>query len=87
MLLLRNKDQQCNNRSQVSQSASEGIGAYISELQAHHCTIPNQWTWHVTKPMNLLCSESVIPESKLSLQESKQLFRIKLLTSGVLESF
>jgi len=37
MLLLRNKYQQLNNRSKVSQPASAGKGADMSELQAHHC--------------------------------------------------
>jgi len=40
-------------RSQVSQPASAGKGADMSELQAHHCITPEQWTW-------LLCSVSVI---------------------------
>jgi len=45
MLLLRNKDQQQNIRSQLSQPASAGKGGDMSELQAHHCTTPlwNSW--------------------------------------------
>jgi len=37
MLLLRNKDQQQNNRSQVLQPASANKGEDMSELQAHYC--------------------------------------------------
>ena len=32
-------------RSQVTQPASAGKGADMSELQAHHCMTPDQWTW------------------------------------------
>jgi len=52
----------------------------MSELQAHHCITPEQWT-------RLLCSVSVIPANKLSLQELNQFIGIKLLTSGYLEIF
>jgi len=52
-------------RSQVVQPASAGGGANMSELRAHHCMTPEQWTW-------LLCSVSVVPANKLSLQESNQ---------------
>jgi len=41
---------------------------------------PEELTW-------LLCSVSVIPENKLSLQELHQLIGIKLLTSRFLENF
>ena len=34
----------------------------MSELQARHCMAPEQGTW-------LLCSVSVLPANKLSLQE------------------
>ena len=57
---------------------STGKGADMSEGQAHQCMTPGQWTW-------LLCSVSVIPENKLSLEELNQLIGIKLLTSGFLE--
>jgi len=48
--------------SQVSQPASAGKGADMSELQAHHCMASKHRIW-------LLCSVSVIPANKLSLQE------------------
>jgi len=48
-------------RSQVSQRESAG-GVEMSELQAHHCITPEQWTW-------LLCSVSVIPVNNVLLQE------------------
>jgi len=51
-----------------------------SELQAHHCMTPEQWTW-------LLCSVSVIPANKLPVQELNQLIVIKLLISAFLEMF
>jgi len=66
--------------SQVWQPAPVGKGANMSELQAHHCRTPEQWTW-------LLCSVSVIPANKPSLQELNQLIGIKLLTSNFLENF
>jgi len=40
--------------SQVSQRDSADEGAIMSELQAHYCITPEQWSW-------LLCSVSVIP--------------------------
>jgi len=57
MLLLRNKDQQQKNP--LTSSAARWS---ISELQAHSCMKPGLWTW-------LLCSVSVLPANKLSLQE------------------
>ena len=64
MLLLRNKlNTICRIiRWQVSQPASAGKGAVMSELQAHHRMTSEQWTW-------LFCCVSVIPANKLSLQE------------------
>ena len=64
-------------RSQVSQPASAGKGADMSELQAHHCVTAEQFTW-------LLCSVSVIPVNKLSLQKLNQVIGIKPLTLGFL---
>jgi len=66
-------------RSQVSQPASAGKGADISEIQAHHYMAPEQWNW-------LLCSVNVISENKVLL-ELNQLIGIKLLTSDLLEIF
>jgi len=67
MLLLRNVE----HRSQVSYPASVE-GAHMSELQAHHCMTPVEWAW-------LLCSVSVIPANKPSLQDINQLIGIKLV--------
>ena len=53
-------------RSQLSQPASAGKRADVSELQAHHCLTGGEWTW-------ILCKLSVIPENKLSMQELNQL--------------
>jgi len=64
-------------RSQVLQPASASKWADMSELQAHHCMTPEQWTWSV----------KVIPANKLSLQELNQLIRITLMTSDFLEMF
>jgi len=52
----------------------------LSELQAHHCILLEQWTW-------LKCSVSVWSSNKLSLHELTQLIRIKLLISRFLEIF
>jgi len=52
----------------------------MSELQAHHCMTPEEWTW-------LLCSVNAISESKPLLQELNQLIGIKLLTSDFLQVF
>ena len=54
-------------------------GADISELQAH-CGMPGPWTW-------LLCSVSVSPANKLSLQELSKLLEIELLTLSFLKNF
>ena len=54
--------------SQVSQPASADKGAGMSELQAHHCMTPEQWTW-------ILCSVNVLPANRLSLQELSQLIK------------
>ena len=67
-------------RSHVSQPASAGKVADMSELQAHHCMTPEQWTW-------LLCCVNVIPANELSLQELHQLTGIKLLTFGFLKMY
>jgi len=67
-------------RSQVLQPASAGKRTDMSKLQAHHCMTPEDWIW-------LLCSASIIPANKLSLQKLYQLVGIKLLTSGFLEIF
>ena len=40
----------------------------MSELQAQHCMIPEQWTW----PLRSL---SVVPANKLLLQELKPINR------------
>jgi len=66
-------------RSQVWQSSPAGKGADMSELQAHHCMTPEQWTW-------LLRSVSVVPANKLPLQEMNELIGIELLTSSFLEN-
>jgi len=65
-------------RSRVSQFASAGKEADMSELQADYGMTPEQWTW-------LLCSVSVILANKLSLQELHQLIGIKLLTFAFTE--
>ena len=67
-------------RSRLSQPASAGKRADMCEQQAHHCMAPEQWTW-------LLCSVSVIPANKLSLEELHQLIGIELLIFGFLEIF
>jgi len=46
----------------------------MSELQAHHCIIPEQWTC-------FLRSVSAIPVNKMLLQELDQLIGMKMLTS------
>ena len=48
---------------QVWQLAPAGKGADMSELQAHHCMTPEQWT-----RVRFMCSVSVTPANKLSLQ-------------------
>jgi len=67
-------------RSQVSQSAFARKGVDLVNCKAHHCMIPEQWTW-------LLCSVSVTPVNELPLHELNQLIEIKLLTSTFLEIF
>jgi len=52
----------------------------MSDLQAHHCMTPEAWTC-------LMCTVSVVPVNKLSLQEINQLIGIELLTSSFLEIF
>ena len=54
-------------------------GVDTSELQAHHCMTPEQWTW-------LLCSVSVIPENTVALQKFYQLIGIELLISCFLKN-
>jgi len=51
----------------------------MSELQAHHCMTPEQRSW-------LLCSVSVIPANKPSLEEINKLIGIELLISSFLEN-
>jgi len=67
-------------RSQVSQRESAGEGVDMSELQAHHCITPEQWSW-------LLCSVSAIPVNKVLLQELNWLIGIEMLTSDFLTFF
>jgi len=40
MLLLRNNDQQYNNHLATFATSSTGKGEGMSELQTHHCAIP-----------------------------------------------
>ena len=68
------------NRSQVWPDASASIGKDRSELHAHQCITPKQWTW-------LACSVSVILVHNLPLQELNQLIGIELLISAFLENF
>ena len=75
MLLLRNESHFRTNRTQVSQPASAGSGADMSELQTQNCMAPQQWT-------RILRSVSVIPENKTVIARIRS---IKLLTSGFLE--
>jgi len=63
----------------LATSMPAGKGVDMSELQAQHVMIPEQWTW-------LLRSVSVVPATKLLLQEINQLIGIELLTSNFLES-
>jgi len=62
------------------QHASAGKGTDMSEMQALHCMTPEQRRW-------LLCSVSVIPANKLSLQARNQLILALLLTSVCLQIF
>ena len=64
-------------RTQVSQPASAGNVADMSELRAQNYTTPQQWT----RP---LCSVSVISGNKTAIARIKS---INLLTSGFLEIF
>jgi len=75
MLLLRNQSQFRTIRTQVSQPASAGNVADMSELQAQNCMTPQQWT-------RLLCSVSAISENKTVIARIKS-----ILTSGLLEIF
>jgi len=54
-------------------------GVNMTELQAHHCRTPEQWTW-------LLCSVSVMPETTVVMQNINELIRTELLTSCFLEN-
>jgi len=68
-------------RSQVSQRfKSAGEGADMSELQAHQCITPEQWSW-------ILWSVSTIPVNKVLLQELNRLIGIEMLTSDFLTIF
>ena len=62
-------------RTQVSQPASAGNVADMSELQAQNCMTPQLWTWLL---------RSVRSENKTVIARIKS---IKLLTSGFLEIF
>jgi len=64
-------------RTQVSQSASAGNVADMSELQAQNCMTPQE-------RIRLLRSVSAIWENKTAIARIKS---IKLLPSGVLENF
>jgi len=55
--------------SQVSQPASAGKGADMSEMQTHRCMTSEQWTW-------LMCNMSILLANKLLLQELNQLNEI-----------
>jgi len=77
MLLLRNEGQFRTLRTHVSQPASSGKGADMSELQAQNCMTPQQRT-------RLLRSVSVISENNTVIARIKS---IKLLTSTFLEIF
>jgi len=61
-MLLRGKTNNRTIRPQVSQPASAGKLADMSEVQAHHCMTLEQSTW-------LLCSMSIILTNKLSLKQ------------------
>jgi len=80
MLLLRNKGQQQNNSLPSFATCFCRQSSGFSELQAHNCILPKQWTW-------LLCSVSAICFNIRSLRESTQLIRIKLLISRFPEIF
>ena len=67
-------------RSQIRQRESAGEGVEMSELQAHHCITPEQWSL-------LLCSVSAIPVNKVLLQELNRLIGIKMPASDFLKSF
>jgi len=75
VILLRNKHQHQKKFAPNFGHAKE----WTSELQAHHCMTPEQWTW-------LLCSASVIPENTVALQKFNQSIGIELLTSCFLEN-
>jgi len=62
-------------RTQVSQPASAGNVADMSELQAQNCMTLQQWT-------RLLCSISVISENKTDITRIKP-----ISTSGFLTIF
>jgi len=64
-------------RTQVSQPASAGNVADMSELQAQNCMTPQEW-------IRLLRSVSAISENKTAIARIKS---IKLLPSGFLEIF
>jgi len=65
-------------RATVDTMRSQGVD--MSELRAHHCITPEQWSC-------FLCSVSVTPTNKVLLQELTQLTGIKMLTSDFLEIF
>jgi len=68
-------------RSQVSQPASVGRGTDMSELQADHFMVQEQWTW-------LLCSyECQTGKKNLSFKEINHVIGIKFLTIYFLEIF
>jgi len=67
-------------RSQVGQPAPAGKGADMSELQAHQCMTPEQWSW-------LRCSVSVIPAKNVIGRIKSIIIGIELLTWNFLENF
>jgi len=76
-LLLNNKDQYQNNPLASFATCICRQWSGFSELQAHHCKIPEQLT-------RLLCRVSVTSANKTAIAKIKS---IKLLTSGFLENF
>jgi len=55
-------------RSRVLHRESAGKGVEMSELQAHHCITPEQWSW-------LLCSVRAIPVNKMLIVRIKSINR------------
>ena len=57
-------------RSQVSQPASADKGADMSELQAHHCITPAQWTWLLWRPARSSLEQPKANKVKIFLPRS-----------------